>query len=102
MVKIALKKCSFWLKLHFYDANLVIFWERCFLGNTRSNRSNRSDWSDWTLKGGFLGDISVLLLSQIADLGLWLGWIWVVLWWLLLLLGFLGGEFLFVVFEVFA
>ena len=36
-----------------------------------------------------------------TDLGLWLGRIWVVLW-LLLLLGFLGGEFLFVVFEVFA
>ncbi len=34
-----------------------------------------------------------------TDLGLWLGWIWKV--WLLLL-GFLGGEFLFVVFEVFA
>ena len=34
-----------------------------------------------------------------TDLGLWLGRIWVV--WLLLL-GFLGGEFLFVVFEVFA
>ena len=33
------------------------------------------------------------------DLGLWLGRIWV--FWLLLL-GFLGGEFLFVVFEVFA
>ena len=37
-----------------------------------------------------------------TDLGLWLGRIWVVLWWWLLLLGFLGGEFLFVVFEVFA
>ena len=36
-----------------------------------------------------------------TDLGLWLGRILVVLWWLLLL-GFLGGEFLFVVFEVFA
>ena len=36
-----------------------------------------------------------------TDLGLWLGRIWVVLWWLLLL-GFLDGEFLFVVFEVFA
>ena len=35
-----------------------------------------------------------------TDLGLWLGRIWV--FWLLLLLGFLGGEFLFVVFEVFA
>ena len=35
-----------------------------------------------------------------TDLGLLLGRIWVV-WWLLLL-GFLGGEFLFVVFEVFA
>ena len=34
-----------------------------------------------------------------TDLGLWLGRIWEV--WLLLL-GFLGGEFLFVVFEVFA
>ena len=34
-----------------------------------------------------------------ADLGLWLGRIWEV--WLLLL-DFLGGEFLFVVFEVFA
>ncbi len=34
-----------------------------------------------------------------TDLGLWLGWIWKV--WLLLL-GLLGGEFLFVVFEVFA
>ena len=35
-----------------------------------------------------------------TDLVLWLGRIWV--FWLLLLLGFLGGEFLFVVFEVFA
>ena len=35
-----------------------------------------------------------------TDLGLWLGRIWV--FWLLLLLGFLGGELLFVVFEVFA
>ncbi len=34
-----------------------------------------------------------------TDLGLWLGRIWV--FWLLLL-GLLGGEFLFVVFEVFA
>ena len=34
-----------------------------------------------------------------TEWGLWLGWIWKV--WLLLL-GFLGGEFLFVVFEVFA
>ncbi len=34
-----------------------------------------------------------------TDLGLWLGRIWMI--WLLLL-GFLGGEFLFVVFEVFA
>ena len=34
-----------------------------------------------------------------TDLGLWLGRIWEV--WLLLL-DFLGGEFLFVVFEVFA
>ena len=34
-----------------------------------------------------------------TDLGLWLGRIWV--FWLLLL-GFLVGEFLFVVFEVFA
>ena len=37
-----------------------------------------------------------------TDLGLWLGEIGLVLWGLLLLLGFLGGEFLFVVFEVFA
>lgn len=36
-----------------------------------------------------------------TNLGLWLGRILVVLWWLQLL-GFLGGEFLFVVFEVFA
>ena len=35
-----------------------------------------------------------------TDLGLWLGGIGLGL--LLLLLGFLGGEFLFVVFEVFA
>ena len=25
MVKIALKKCSFWRKLHFFGANLVAF-----------------------------------------------------------------------------
>lgn len=92
MAKIALKKCSFWRKLHFYGANLVIFGKGRLFRSTRSTR---------TLRGRFLGDISVLLLSQIADLGLWLGWIWAV-WLLLLLLGFLGGEFLFVVFEVFA
>lgn len=32
MAKIALKKCSFWQKLHFYGANLVIFWEEGSLG----------------------------------------------------------------------
>lgn len=32
MAKTALKKCSFWLKLHFYDANLVIFWGESSLG----------------------------------------------------------------------
>lgn len=32
MAKIALKKCSFWRKLHFYDANLVIFWGESSLG----------------------------------------------------------------------
>lgn len=36
MAKFALKKCSFWLKLHFYDANLVIFWEGMLFGSTRS------------------------------------------------------------------
>lgn len=74
---------------------------RCKFGGFREEGSFRSTRSTRTLRGGFLGDISVLLLSQIAYLGLWLGRIWVVLWWLLLL-GFLGGEFLFVVFEVFA
>ena len=93
MAKFALKKCSFWQKLHFYGANLAVFGKGRLFRSTRSTRSTR------TLRGRFLGDISVLLLSQIADLGLWLGRIWVV--WLLLL-GFLGGEFLFVVFEVFA
>lgn len=93
MAKIALKKCSFWWNCIFFGANLVIFGKGRLFRSTRSTRSTR------TLRGRFLGDISVLLLSQIADLGLWLGRIWVV--WLLLL-GFLGGEFLFVVFEVFA
>lgn len=32
MEKIALKKCSFWLKLHFYDANLVVFGRDAFWG----------------------------------------------------------------------
>ena len=32
MAKFALKKCSFWLKLHFYGANLMIFWGGSSLG----------------------------------------------------------------------
>lgn len=36
MAKIALKKCDFWQKLHFYGADLAIFGEGCFLGSTRS------------------------------------------------------------------
>lgn len=36
MAKFALKKCSFWQKLHFFSANFVIFWGGCFLGSTRS------------------------------------------------------------------
>lgn len=32
MAKIALKKCSFWKKLHFCGANLVIFGEEGSLG----------------------------------------------------------------------
>lgn len=51
MAKIALKKCSFWLKLHFYDANLAIF-----LG-VRLFRSTRSDW---TLSGGLENYIEVV------------------------------------------
>lgn len=30
MAKIALKKCSFWRKLHFYGANLVAFGRMCY------------------------------------------------------------------------
>lgn len=32
MVKIALKKCSFWQKLHFFGANLAAFGEEGSLG----------------------------------------------------------------------
>ena len=32
MTKIALKKCSFWRKLHFYGANLATFGEEGSLG----------------------------------------------------------------------
>lgn len=35
MVKIALKKCSLWQKLHFYGANLIVLGGRLF----RSTRS---------------------------------------------------------------
>ena len=44
-------------------------------------------------------DLKKSFYVLMTDLGLWLGRIWEV--WSLLL-GFLGGEFLFVVFEVFA
>lgn len=54
MVKIALKKCSFWLKLHF-------FWCKFgdFLGG-RLFRSTRSTRSDWTLRGGLENYIEVV------------------------------------------
>lgn len=32
MVKIALKKCNFWRKLHFSGANLVVFGSKALLG----------------------------------------------------------------------
>lgn len=43
MAKIALKKCSFWQKLHFLGAKLAIFeWARLFW-STRSTR--REGWT---------------------------------------------------------
>lgn len=51
MAKFALKKCSFWQKLHFYGAILVIFWEGMLFGSTRS---------DWTLRGGLENYIKVV------------------------------------------
>ena len=101
--------------MQFFGGNCIFTVQIWWLSGGRLFRSTRSTRSDWTLRGGFLmifqcffypksviracGILKKSFHVLMTDLELWLGRIWV--FWLLLL-GLLGGEFLFVVFEVFA